>query len=264
MREFADEADDRGDGLRRSAPSRAVFDEKRNLVEIECQLSRRPWWVYALLVVHDDRLKLAEVRVFPSVERDAYYDVRDEVYGKWLAAGSKGQPPPMPPEDFQRLNDAKRHRPSYGQWRRTAANLEHVGSGIDKTLLGRIRPSELVEVAAAKSSYLERLVPGGNAAVSDVLAAAPVHGAKSDLYYAKLAREYVALVGTGSRRPLVEMAERRGGKDAGWTRDKMRDEIRQCRNRLLLPSMGEHSGRPGLPMLTDRARDLLAEEEAQS
>lgn len=256
-----DEAAEHDALLTESPPGRVHFDERTGVIEIERQLDRHPWWVYGVLVVHADQLKLVEVRVFPSVERDAYVEARDDVYAAWFAARRKDPAARMPAEDYERLKATKHLRPRYGQWRRTKANLDAAASGMDKTLLARVKPGDLVAAAAAEASYLERLLPGGNDAVVEALAAAPVYGKKGDLYYAKLAREYVALLTRGSKRPLVELAERRGGAPAGWSRDKMRDEIRQCRNRLLLPAVGQHAGRPGSPTLTKRARQILAEDE---
>lgn len=255
------EAAERDAVLARGAAGRVRFDEKTGVVEIERQLPQRPWWVYAALVIHADQLKLAEIRTFPSVERNAYLDARDEIYAAWFAARRKNPAANMPVEDYERLQETKRRRPAYGQWRRTKANLEAAGAGLDGALLSRVKPSELLAAAAAEASYLERILPGGNPTVADAVAAAPIRGRKGDLYYAQLAREYVAVLAAGSRRPLVDMAERRGGTAAGWSREKMRDEIRQCRNRLLLPSVGEHAGRAGAPTLTKRAREILAEEE---
>lgn len=73
----------------------------------------------------------------------------------------------------------------------------------------------------------------------------------SDLLYAQLAAEYVALVESGSKKPLAELARRHGLKHA-----TVADRIRTARDPkrgLLTPSP---RGRPG-GELTRRALDLL-------
>lgn len=207
---------------------RTHFLDDKHVVQLERPLPP-PWWVYAEIDLAGDVARVVEVRVFPSVER------------------SEGGPASA--------------LPRMGTWKRSKANLAEVPpGGIPRAVLEQVSVTKLLDQAIAEAQWVTRLL-GPTATAGDLLVSATGRG-KSDLYYARLAQHYAQLVASGVRYPRPRLAELYyGDMDREKAQAKVRDELRECRNRQLLGGGGkQHAGRAA-GTLTERARRILADEQ---
>jgi hypothetical protein len=202
--------------LRREKNSELVWTEQRWL-EVDVGSA---WTAAARLAVQNGRVVISELRVFPR-------DRPGSVPGLW--SGEILGPMATVP-----------------------------AGGLTSTLLRKVPIPGYASFAAARIAHWRQA--GGLPAESADLALPGVapfgrkestrrRAGKPDRFYAEVAAEYVRLLTKRSRRPVADLAKRRGLKPA-----QARDAIRTARERQLL-SWG-HWGKPD-GYLTQRAEQLL-------
>jgi hypothetical protein len=179
------------------------------------------WMSAARMIIQDGQAVVAELRVFPR-ERDPGAGQA----GEWSAEvlGNRATVP---------------------------------GGGVTKGLLRRIPMREsaahlrsLLKAWQAAGGFPAQTVEQGFPGVVLTDRPRPERGTgRPDLFFAKLASDYADLVAKDPRRPVAELARRRGFKPA-----KIRDMLREARERGLLSfsRRGQAGGE-----LTARAREIL-------
>ena len=136
-------------------------------------------------------------------------------------------------------------------------------SGLTTACLKSVRVGQILRHAHAAAQQAQRDLDGWDWGASRPVQvpAAEVQrrtgrAGRGDLYYAELARDYLARIAAGSKRPREDIAEARGGVKG----DLIRDQLHIARSRGLLE--GGAQGRAG-GRLSDRAQHLLTEAEAE-
>lgn len=135
-------------------------------------------------------------------------------------------------------------------------------SGLTSAVLDEVRVGELLREAYGAVQRAEREVGGWEVAGGGTMHVPAAEArrrtgraGRSDLWYAKLARDYLDLIAAGSKRPRADLAERSGIKP-----ELVRDQLGEARRRGLLE--GGARGRAG-GTLSDAAKRLIQEEAAQ-
>jgi hypothetical protein len=209
---------------------------------MEGPIEGRPDWRLALKYYGvDDRVILAEVKVFPAADRLAWISQHDT----------------FPDDAPIQLN--------VGQWSENAyGNVLHGMDSIPARLLHEIRLGDLnekVRVTLAEHSGITLPLKDGSAVTvgelwRDYLAgerAKPKRFGRSDTFYAIWAHRYVEM--TGRTRVNQELAEKFKSEEEGLTASKVASYIRVAHDRCLYVSNGQ--GKAG-GSLTKTAIDLLA------
>lgn len=199
-------------------------DDVRGVILCELPIAEGPWWALGVLQLHEHRLLLTEIRVFPGGTVECR---KAQAYGAGEWSGDASEVPP---------------------------------GGVPYRVLRDIRPSEFFEQAYAWADGMCRVVPVKWA--MDLMYSLPVEtddistktGAGSpELELARLAARWVQKREAGSRRPTRDIADEDGLTGDDWK--KVRDRIYKARRKGLLS--GGAAGRVD-GGLTDRARRLLA------
>lgn len=199
-------------------------DPKRDSIwlELEDELPGEQWKTAYRMMLKDGELVVAEVRVYPRDAPGAYVQTGAGEWSGDVSSLPKGGLPQVRLRQVRIGEARKRIAREIDSWRREA------GSELDQQLTARGIPVE---------------------------AFVPRRTRERQRYLAEVARSYVMFVESGSRSPVVQLAN-----ELGVTRDRARDVLHDIRRAKLLtsPRKGVAGGQ-----LTEKARQILAEEERE-
>jgi len=210
----------------------------------ETRLPGRPEWMMSgRFVLHEDRLLLVEVRIFPAEDRNP----------PGLLDGAK-----TPQEAALRVakhrggehSAALRPVPHIGEWSQDPTRIAELGieEGLPATAFRELRTGPLFEEIQAWSAL--RAESQEAKEVYARMAATPNPGRqrRDDLHFAEWSRRIAEKTRTNPQSPIQAVAD-----ETGFDRNQVRDIAHECRSRGFL---GRVPGRGG-GYLTDKARGVL-------
>lgn len=247
---------------RRDEPYRTYVRDE-GIVEVEHDVpGSQGWVVCASFIVQDGEMLLGALKVVPGTVAER----QERLLQRWLDRSKWYGDHPEDPDE--RAAFLARMAAPLDADDLTAAGVP--AGGVTSTVLRRLPLSRLAalarETAASHLADAELIQTSAQASIGSRFKVDPLphvpalkafvdapartgRAGTDDSYYAVWAWRYANRVGSGSKRPLAELAEAHDIK-----REVLRDLIHQARSRELLTSSGR--GRAG-GALTTKAKELL-------